>query len=41
MGTAGGLNVTEITATTVTAGLRTSYDADNSVNGYFTVDVCP
>ena len=36
----GTLIVDEVTDTTVTAGLYAIYDADNEVDGWFTVDIC-
>ncbi|MDF1561527.1 MAG: hypothetical protein P1V51_00710 [Deltaproteobacteria bacterium] len=40
IGTTGGIIVTEITETTVTAGLKTSYEGHHA-EGFFTVDLCP
>jgi hypothetical protein len=39
--TRGSLEVTEITDTTIKGGLNATYDGDNSVDGQFTVSICP
>ena len=35
------INVTAVTATTITGGARFAYDANNSVDGQFEVTICP
>jgi len=41
IGVEGELVVDEVTATTVTGGLRTRYDDGNDVNGRFQITICP
>jgi len=37
----GQIDVTAVTATTITGGARFAYDANNSVDGQFEVTICP
>jgi len=37
----GGIEVTEITETTVSGGLYSEFDSDNEVDGTFTITLCP
>ncbi len=39
--TSGELDITAISATTITGGASFAYDADNSVNGQFEASICP
>jgi hypothetical protein len=39
--TSGELDITAITATTITGGASFAYDANNSVNGQFEASICP
>jgi hypothetical protein len=39
--TSGEIDISAITATTITGGASFAYDADNSVNGQFVVTICP
>ena len=39
--TSGEIEITAITATTITGGASFAYDADNSVNGQFQITICP
>jgi hypothetical protein len=39
--TSGEIVISAITATTITGGASFAYDANNSVNGQFTVTICP
>ena len=39
--TSGEIDITDITATTITGGAKFAYNADNSVDGQFQVTICP
>jgi hypothetical protein len=39
--TSGEIDITEITATTITGGANFAYDANNSVDGQFQLTICP
>jgi hypothetical protein len=39
--TSGELDITDITATTITGGAKFAYNADNSVDGQFQIAICP
>ena len=39
--TSGEIDISAITATTITGGASFAFDADNSVNGQFTATICP
>ena len=39
--TSGELDITDISATTITGGAKFAYNADNSVDGQFEVTICP
>jgi hypothetical protein len=39
--TSGEIDITDITATTITGGAKFAYNADNSVDGQFEVTICP
>ena len=39
--TSGEIDITDITATTITGGANFAYNADNSVDGQFQVTICP
>ena len=39
--TSGEIDITEITATTITGGAKFAYDANNSVDGQFQMTICP
>ncbi len=41
LATSGEIDITEITATTITGGASFAYDANNSLNGQFAATVCP
>jgi hypothetical protein len=39
--TSGEIDITDISATTITGGAKFAYNADNSVDGQFAVSICP
>ena len=39
--TSGEVDITDITATTITGGAKFAYDANNSVDGQFQMTICP
>lgn len=39
--TQGGLEITEVTDTTISGGLKATYNSDNTAEGRFTVSICP
>ena len=39
--TSGEIDITEITATTITGGAKFAYNGDNSIDGQFQVAICP
>lgn len=39
--TSGEIDITDISATTITGGAKFAYDADNSVDGQFQMTICP
>jgi hypothetical protein len=39
--TKGSLEITEVTDTTITGGLKASYNSDNTAEGRFTASICP
>jgi hypothetical protein len=39
--TSGEIDITDISATTITGGARFAYNADNSINGQFQLAICP
>ena len=39
--TSGEIDITDITATTITGGAKFAYDADNSIDGQFQTTICP
>ncbi len=39
--TSGEIDITDISATTITGGARFAYNADNSIDGQFQIAICP